>query len=403
MRHYRTLLRTRHALRLIIGGTVARYPLAMMPLALLLLIQGVTGSYVLAGLAAGLHALASAVGAQIQGRLADRLGARVVLLATGSVYPVALWGAVLAADGGWPFAGVFVLIGFAGAVLPTVSPVVRTIWRRVDDDELRQSAYALDAVAVEIVFISGPALVALCVALWSPAVAVVLAAVAASTGAFLVATSAWVSTAGSEGAATSPIRSAKVVVVLITVLGVLFGFGTIEVAVAAFTGGGALAGVLLALWAVGSVAGGLWFGSHGTSIGVARRYGWALVALAAAHVPLVLAAKSLTLAVLLVLAGFTIAPTMALQAGLMGEVAPAGATTEAFTWLSTVGYLGLAAGAAVGGYLVESPGGVDAAFLAGAAGSLAALLAITVGQWMVRRLLRPVPLRGTVLTPQSDV
>src|SRR5919107_1076280 len=81
-------------------GIVARLGIGMTPLALLLLVQQATGRYAAAGLAGGIYALAGAAVSPIAGRLADRIGAAPILLATAVLHPLGLIGLLMAAQGG---------------------------------------------------------------------------------------------------------------------------------------------------------------------------------------------------------------------------------------------------------------------------------------------------------------
>jgi predicted MFS family arabinose efflux permease len=72
------------------------------------------------------------------------------------------------------------------------------------------------------------------------------------------------------------------------------------------------------------------------------------------------------LAVALVVAGVAIAPYFALVLGLITTLGPAGAATEATTWLTTGTTAGIAIGAAGGGALIGSSG-THAGFALGAA------------------------------------
>lgn len=79
------------------ASVLARLPLGMSSLALLLLVQARTGSFGQAGAAVGCFALASAVASPARGRLADRFGPSWILLITGIAQPVALVGVVVTA------------------------------------------------------------------------------------------------------------------------------------------------------------------------------------------------------------------------------------------------------------------------------------------------------------------
>src|SRR4051794_33945239 len=163
-------------------------PSAMVPLALLLMVQQQTGSYAVAGLASATLGIAMAAMAPVLGRLADRRGPRGVLLAQAAIYPLALAALVAVVLSGAPAAAILAGAAAAGASAPLVSGTVRALWSRVDPS-VRVSAFALDATVTELVFVAGPTAVALLAVFASPAIAVAVAGVLAIGGAVGIATS----------------------------------------------------------------------------------------------------------------------------------------------------------------------------------------------------------------------
>src|SRR5262249_59288610 len=116
-------------------------------------------------------------------------------------------------------------------------------------------------------------------------------------------------------------------------------FGATEVgATAAATRLGSTnsAGLLLALWGLGSLAGGLVAalrrgGAH-RAAGLAR----ILAALALGHAALAVTTTSLmAIGAVLLVAGVAIAPAYATINAMADQAAPEGTVTEAFAWLST--------------------------------------------------------------------
>jgi MFS family permease len=176
--------------------------------------------------------------------------------------------------------------------------------------------------------------------------------------------------------------------VLISGSALMLAFGGLEVAIPAFAGAAGepgLSGLLLAVWSLGSVAGGLWFGARMVSASLPRQYRWGLLGVTIGLAPLAAVESPWVLGVLLFLGGTAIAPTLTVQSSLVGSIAPASATTEAFTWLSTVAFGASAVGAAVGGALIETSAGVAGALVMAA---VAAALAVAVTLLPGRR---PVP------------
>jgi predicted MFS family arabinose efflux permease len=134
---------------------------------------------------------------------------------------------------------------------------------------------------------------------------------------------------------------------------------------------------LLALWGLGSLTGGIAATRLGGAVSRPRGLTVLVAALALAHGALIFATGSvLALAILITLAGATIAPTVASIYAMVDAATPAGSETEAYSWLVTAELVGAALGAALGGSLAQHAGASAAFALVGVAGGLAALVAL---------------------------
>lgn len=348
---------------------LARLPLGMTPLAVLLLVQGATGSFASAGAVTGMFALMSALSSPVRGRLVDRLGARRVLLATGVLQPVSLVVLVFGATHDPVVSrAVFAAAGFAGALLPPVGPVVRVLWRGLPTAALQDSALAADSVALQVVYYAaGPPLVAVLVTRVSPAFSVLVIAGLTLVGVIAVVAApdlgAWQRQArrGMLGALSTP----GLVLVLAVVVLTAAAIGALEVAVAGFAvhrGSGNASGVLLGIFGLGSVIGGLRYGAR-PSLRPRLRYSRALAALTAGLVLPVLAPGVLILAGLLLVTGLAAAASSIVQFATVGRLAPRPVLTEAFTWLLSASQAGAAAGTAAAGAAVQALGARDALIL----------------------------------------
>ena len=166
-------------------------------------------------------------------------------------------------------------------------------------------------------------------------------------------------------------------------------FGSVEVAVIAFAqhhGASNLAGLLLGVIALGSMSAGLWYGSRQWTRDIAVRYRLTLATLAVGGLPAVAAMSLWQLAPAALLVGLSIAPTLIAGSGLVARVVPASSRTEGFTWQATGINAGVAAGAALGGVLIDSIS-VRSAFLIGPIAAALGALVVLAGS----RLLAPAP------------
>ena len=393
---YRSFLTAPGAPRLLASGILARLPLGISSLAILLLFREHSGSFGLAGVAVGAYSLSSAAAAPVQGALVDRLGPSRVLLPC-AVGQAGLFVAVVqAAHEGVAAAALVPVAAAAGVLLPPVSACARSLWPRLDTGQAGlEAAYAVDAITQEVIWISGPLLVALMVRLESPAAALLLSASLTVAGTALFASSPLTRGAprgGTRRSRAGPLASGPLRVLLGSIVLTGLSWGAISVgltAVGVHAGSRQSAGVLLALLGVGSVLGGLGYGARGWGRPYGSRYRALFLLLAACVAPLV-AIHSLPAAyVLALLAGFCWAPLLSCQYTLVGRAAPAGSVTEAFTWMVAAFAVGVAVGSALAGGLVDAAG-IGAPFaLVCACGCLAA--AVTVAGRRLIEQLSPVP------------
>jgi MFS family permease len=383
---YRSVLSVPGFARVFSTALIGRLPQGMTSLAILLLVRRDTGSYAAAGVAVGAYDFATAAGAPLLGRLVDRFGRPRVLPPVAVAQGLMLVALVLAAHRG---AGAVILIALsaaAGALMPPIAPSMRALLRDiVSDPEVRETAYTLESVVQELVWVTGPLLVAAVIAFAEPTAAVLLSSAICISG-----TALFVSSPAAHGSGTRAVRRGRSPVLAIAELRALLGpiflnglaLGAISVglpALALHAGSRPATGVLLAVWSLGSMAGGLWYGARSWRMPLPTRYRALLVTGVVCMTPLI-AARTIPEGVVgAVLAGLCIAPVFACQYALVGRAVPAGVETEAFTWVSSALIGGLAAGSALGGAAVAA-GGVSAPFALGvAAMGLAALSAVRMG------------------------
>lgn len=344
--------------RIVAAGIISRLPTSMIGLALPLLVVAQTGSYVAAGLVTATFTIAAGVSGPIRGRAVDRVGATAVLIVTGWGQALALLGLDLAATLAGPAIWMALVAVFAGALAPPVSPVMRVLWTQRVPQHLNDAAFAFESVTIDILYIAGPALVALLIALAPVEAALVAAAVFSALGTMALALAP--GTKGWQRSVTpshwlGPLRSGAVRRMLPVGFLIPGSLTAVELAIIAFTSARdakALSGILIAAMSVGSIAGGLYWGRR-TQPGTPRiQLTLLLAAMAVGMTLLLLPTNVLILGCMLLLVGLALAPSITVEYSLMAQVAPAAEITESFAWINAIGQAGAAASVAVAGLFV---------------------------------------------------
>jgi MFS family permease len=392
---YRRVLSVPGAWRFSLAGFLGRLTVSMVGLGIVLLVSAESGSYALAGTMVSAYLLANAVFAVGHGRLLDRLGQARVLPWVELVFALALalmvWG-VLAGAPSWLVHG---LAGLSGAAHPQVGSCVRARWSHVlhEDDEL-QTAYALEGVVDEGLFVLGPTAVTLLATSWHPVAGLAAALTCGVAGTLWLATQRGTEPPalprGRDGGG-APTRMPWSVVVPLALVFLAMGavFGATEVVTVAFAeerDAKHLAGPLLGLWALGSLAAGLVSGAVAWKVPPGTRVRWGVLVLGLTLVPLALVDSLVLLAVLLLLGGMAIAPTLIATLAVLERALRHGRLTEGMAILHTAMGIGVAPGATVAGHVVDGYGASPAYVVPAVAGLLGALAA-----WLSRsgRAARP--------------
>jgi predicted MFS family arabinose efflux permease len=381
------------------AGWVARLPIPMLGLGALLLVEGETGSYALAGAVSGTLALSFSVASPQWARAMDRRGQGTALrwaMTAYFLFGFAFVGAVVADGPRWSW---FVLAALTGAAGPNIGSLVRSRWvAALEGAERRQTAFAFEAVVDEVVFVVGPPLVTLLATLVVPPAGFLTGIVLGTVGGFWLAGQRATEPAVQPVDPDAPVRrfaalTPAVVVVAATYTAVGAVFGAMDVVVVGFTdaqGVPAFAGLALAVYAGGSLVAGL-------AYGVVRLPGTLTTRFLATAVLFGIAAQLLwgvgSLVVLVAagfLAGLTIAPVLVSGTSLVESRVPRSALTEALSWTTTGLTLGVTGGSALAGAAVDVWGAQEAFAVPAVAAALAAVVALA-GAPLLRRPDLPAP------------
>ncbi|MFD9703089.1 MFS transporter [Lentzea sp. NPDC059081] len=399
---YRAALTTPGMRGPVVASLLARLPIAMVGLSLLLYVERATGSFAVAGMVSAAALVGVALGSVVQGRLMDRFGPTRPLGFTTALFAFFVTVSVLAVEAGF---SVFVLVPLAlgvGATEPMVGSASRALWERmVPTGPTRMAAYAYEAISMEVFFILGPGLAGLLLAAPWAGTGVVVGAVLMVVGALWFAFNPVVRAWGAVARVRRPLLGAFAYPGMRTVALAALGFGVtigfVEVAVPAFAkavGQPSMGGLMLSLWSISSVIFGVLYGMRPWPRPMHLRLPVLLGGFALLAFLLAIPASLVGLGLALFLVGTLITPQSTAHSAAIEQVTPNGMAAEAFGWVITSVTVGLAIGQGLSGQLIEHFGTRPAFVAAGVAGLLIALAV-----WLLRGTVRrgvpaEVPLRS---------
>jgi Major Facilitator Superfamily len=356
------VLRVRGVRRLLGFAVLAELPAGMTALAIVLRITQSGGSYARAGLVSAVGALGVGVFAPVLSRLVDRRGQTVVLVPTAiAVAASAVFLSVLPPRGS--IVPLLVASGLMGLFQPPALVCARTLWPTVvTDPELLETTYSIEASFTELVFIVGPLLTVSINGLLGSAAAVRASGLLACAGALgMASTKASRQRHGTRKTAKSrgALRSVGVRFLVFTIFAMVVGFAAIDVstvAAARRVDGNGAAGVLIAVWSIGSLIGGMAFGLRSWPGRMSTRilvFVGAIAVLTAALIPI---GNLVLLGTVLFVGGLNYAPCFSCINQVVQRIALPGAATESFAWLASGALIGAALGSAAGGFAVTESG-----------------------------------------------
>ncbi|GAA4267614.1 MFS transporter [Frondihabitans peucedani] len=391
---YSNLLKTPGVARIIAAQLTARFPFGMLSLAFLLHVEHNTGSYGAAGLVLAATSIGQAISGPLTSRWMGQWGMRPVLLLTLSVCVVSLLVFALA-----PLSLVlYMVVGFiAGLSVPPVQPAVRTIYPKMVNSTQLTPLFSLDASAQELIWVLGPVITTFVGTQIGTVYAILVAA------AFLIGGGAWFVASPEVGRVRIPKSKrsfgkvlARPTVLLSTVTGFLL-IGTCSAVeagvISAFGDGSPNSGFVLAVFALGSLAGGLLLGH--LAVGP-----WSLpirmaIVFVGIALTVIIPTSFVWLCATLLIAGVGIAPALAVMFAIISSSVRFSDTAEAYGWSGTGQLIGAAIGSAIAGVLIDQNGTVGGLSVAAGFALLGALVPV-----IFKRVLPD--LRGTDASPIAD-
>jgi MFS family permease len=388
------------ALRFSAAGVLGRMPISMFGLGTLLLVASLTGRYGLAGLVSAASSVGYAVCAPQAARLADRFGQGRVLRPQALFYAAAAAALVGCAELRAPDWALLLSATLAGASMPSLGSMVRTRWTvLLGDSPLLHSAFSLESVLDELIFVIGPALVTVLATEVQAASGVTVAVTACVIGTLLLAAQRGTeppviapvappaAASGDAGGRRIRIRLPAPGLVTLAPVYLLLGsmFATIDLSIVAFSqehGHKPLAGFILGTYALGSAVGGLWYGSRTWHAPPHRRFAITLILVAAGTATFWVMPGLGALDAVIFFCGLAISPTLIAGFSLVSQQAQPGRQTEGLTWLTSAISVGVAVGSAIAGHLVDVGGARWGFWFATACGAGAVAACLLGLRWL---------------------
>lgn len=384
---YSDLGRNPGVFRILASQLTARFPFGMLSIIMLLHMQLMYGDYTSAGIVLAADSVGQAIAGPLTSRLMGRWGARRVLVLTSLSCATLL---VIMAFAQLPLVVMTVVSFLIGIATPPITPAVRTLYPRLVPGNQISALFSLDAAAQEIIWVVGPVIAVFVSSQFGTSIGLCVAA------AFMVGGGAWFILSPAMGSIRIPKSSGSLgavlrlpTVVIVTVVGFFFvaGFAAIEAGIVrafapADSGaahGSIESGIVLALFAAGSLVGGLLFGHRAARPwSLAGRVGVVLIGTAGCLVSL----NMWWLSAVLFVGGMGTAPAFAAISSVIGSTVKFSETAEAFGWIGTGQLVGVASGSALAGIAIDAMGAEGAVLVSIGFLVVAVVITLLTMRWL---------------------
>lgn len=347
-----------------LSGALARFPMSMVGIGIILMIEGLYNSYELGGQVSAAYVIAQALCSPQIAKLVDRKGQARIMRPMVVVSSLSLTALVISAMTHQATMWLFLFAVLTGATIGSIGAMVRARWSHIINDPRElHTAYSLEAAIDELIFVIGPiaaTVLATSVSPWSGlAVPIVLMIV----GGFW-----FLSQKRTEPPTVVPVTGEHVptvlrnpavlaVIAIFICTGVIFGAADVStIAFAEEQGNKGMSGVVLGVFALGSCISGLAYGARQWASPLWKRFLVGIIALGVL-VCLFFAAKNLiVLSLAMFLAGFAISPTLINGNNMIQLVVAPRQLTEGLTWVGTALGVGVSIGSSVAGSRIDASG-----------------------------------------------
>ncbi len=383
---YGNFIRVKNVPQLILASFIVRLPLPMMGIGLITMIVEQQDMYWLAGTMVAIFSLSNALISPQVSKYIDRYGQSRILPPITILSIIFMLALLLAAHYRAPDWLLLLLSALAGCS-PNMTAMIRARWNKLFHGQpLLHTAFSFDAVLTEISYMIGPLLgVTLCTQLFpeaGPLVAVALLIVGMVAFVLQKSTEPQVtySRDNASETRTSTLRIPGLRIIILTFLSMGIIGGALDVAVVAFANEQhwpGSASFMLASYAAGSMVSGLIFGNCTLRMAIEKQFIIGVLITALTALLPVLSGNVYMLAMLLVIAGLSFAPTMVIVMNLSTLLVPQQQITEGMTWVITGINIGVSLGGAITGRVVDTYGSFGGLCVPIAAGILMTLISLS--------------------------
>lgn len=366
---YREILQIPGGLKFSAAGLIARFPMSIVGIAQILMVTTLYGSYDIAGKVAAASVISYAVCAPMLAKLVDRYGQSKVMIPSITVSALGLIGLLVAASLHLNPWWLIVTTMVAGGASGSLGSMVRSRWTMVVQNNAQMhTAYAMESTLDEVVYMVGPVIATVLTTSVHPLAGLILALILMLSGGYWFlsqrATEPPVTHADSSAPRTSVM--AQPVMIALALVYVLAGavFGSIDMSVVAFTDAlnvKQLSGLLLGIFATGSMFAGLLYGSRTWRFPLWKLFVGGVFGLAIGTTSIAFAKTWHGMALIMLVTGFSVSPTMINVNAMVQRAVPINRLTEGLTWMSTAMSLGVSLGSASAGTAIDY-GGADGGF-----------------------------------------
>lgn len=320
LKTYTELFTTPGAKRIASAGFIARMPIAMDTIAIILFVHSVDSRYAIAGSLTALAALTTVISSPLWSKVADHHGQRFVLKTAVPIRISAIIAFILLVKNGAPLWSWFLAIFIAESASLSIGSMTRRRWvHMIDKDkkDLLSTSYAFESLLDEFIYILGPIITTAIVAAIAPVAGLLLGVAFLLVGVPLIA-SHRASDPGIEHREIgeklkSVMRNKKLQAVAIPLTIAGGSFTAVNICVVAFSdekGMKNISGLLLGIWAVGGAVSALVNGAITWKISHGARYIGYLVGMAVISLSFPFINNIYILGLALFLQGLCIAPLL---------------------------------------------------------------------------------------------